>query len=75
MRVIVNGAMGEAKTILVVDDEEAITGALTVLFDQAGYRVLVAHSGAEGLALLQEQPDLIILDNCQLSPVTGSPAI
>lgn len=61
-RVIVNGAMGEAKTILVVDDEEAITGALTVLFDQAGYRVLVAHSGAEGLALLQEQPDLIILD-------------
>lgn len=60
--VIINGAMGEAKTILVVDDEEAITGALTILFDQAGYQVLVAHSGAEGLALLQEQPDLIILD-------------
>lgn len=54
--------MDEAKTILVVDDEEAITSALTVLFEQAGYRVLVAHSGAEGLALLAERPDLIVLD-------------
>lgn len=54
--------MDEARTILVVDDEKSITSALRLLFQQAGYRVLVAHSGAEGLALLAERPDLIILD-------------
>lgn len=54
--------MGEARTILVVDDEAAITSALTVLFEQAGYQVLVARSGAEALALLDNRPDLIVLD-------------
>jgi|GEM_PF-6838002 FixJ family two-component response regulator len=39
-RVIVSGRMGEARTILVVDDEAAITSALTVLFDQADYQML-----------------------------------
>ena len=61
-RVIVSGRMGEARTILVVDDEAAITSALRVLFEQAGFQVLVARSGAEALALLDERPDLIVLD-------------
>ena len=49
-------------TILVVDDEEAITSALAVLFQQAGYQVRVAHTGAQALALVETQPDLIVLD-------------
>lgn len=49
-------------TILIVDDEQSITGALTVLFQQAGYNTLVARSGAEALDKLAQQPDLIVLD-------------
>lgn len=51
-----------SQTILVVDDEESITSALRLLFEQAGYRVRVARSGAEALALLEENADLIVLD-------------
>ncbi len=54
--------MGDTRTILVVDDEAAITSALRVLFEQGGYQVLVARSGAEALALLNTRPDLIVLD-------------
>jgi len=54
--------MTDPPTILVVDDEEAITSALGVLFEQAGYRVRVARSGVEALALLEEDADLIVLD-------------
>lgn len=49
-------------SILIVDDEQSITGALTVLFQQAGYHTLVARSGAEALDKLARQPDLIVLD-------------
>lgn len=49
-------------SILIVDDEQSITGALTVLFQQAGYNTLVARSGAEALDKLARQPDLIVLD-------------
>lgn len=49
-------------TILIVDDEESITGALAVLFQQAGYHTLIAASGAEALDKLRQQPDLIVLD-------------
>ena len=61
-RGILKSRMDEPRTILVVDDEEAITGALATLFERASYEVLVAHSGAEALALLETRPDLIILD-------------
>lgn len=51
------------KTILVVDDEEAIRRLLSDSLARAGYRVAAAGSGREALALVeQEPPDLIILD-------------
>lgn len=50
-------------TILCVDDEPNILSALKRLFRPAGYRVLTAGSGAEGLALLgAEAIDLVISD-------------
>ena len=50
------------KTILIVDDEPAITAALTYQLRDGGHRLLVAHSGVEAMQLLHEQPDLVILD-------------
>lgn len=51
------------KTILVVDDEEAIRLLFQEELTEAGYRVLVAKDGPEALAQLdRERPDCITLD-------------
>ena len=51
------------RTILVVDDEQAITDLLEYNLLRNGYQVIVAHDGHEALNLaLSQRPDLIILD-------------
>lgn len=50
------------KRILLVDDETKITGALMMLFERAGYEVMVAYTGHEALAKLTTLPDLMVLD-------------
>ncbi|MCA9934885.1 MAG: response regulator transcription factor [Anaerolineales bacterium] len=50
-------------TILLVDDEKMITAALSRALTQAGFSVLVANNGQEGLDLaLEKQPDAVVLD-------------
>lgn len=50
-------------TILVVEDEHAITEMLTIVLEMEGYRVLVAPDGQAALAVLATQrPDLILSD-------------
>lgn len=50
-------------TILVIDDEESIRGLLRDILSKAGYRVLEARDGREGLATYQKEPvDLVIMD-------------
>ncbi|OAN47567.1 DNA-binding response regulator [Chloroflexus islandicus] len=50
-------------TILVVDDEASIRNVAKAYLEHAGYRVLCATTGPEGLQMaLEDQPDLIILD-------------
>lgn len=49
--------------ILVIDDEPQILRALRTILSAHHYRVTVAQTGEEGLALAAaEQPDIIILD-------------
>lgn len=50
------------RRILLVDDEQSITSALSVIFQQGGYDVTVARSGIEALTQLANEPDLIVLD-------------
>ena len=50
-------------SILIVDDEEDIRDALTMVLEGAGYDVMVASNGNEAVKLQREQPvDLIITD-------------
>ncbi len=50
-------------TILLVDDETAITDNLTPLLTRAGFEVVVAHDGQQALARVQaNSPDLVVLD-------------
>ncbi len=54
---------GAARHILVVDDDRKITDALRRGLAYQGYRVDVAHSGAEGLEQARRwAPDVVILD-------------
>ncbi len=51
-------------TILVIDDESILRTSLRIALGAAGYEVLTAQSGEEGLDLFdREKPDLILLDH------------
>jgi DNA-binding response OmpR family regulator len=50
-------------TVLVVDDDPSILGAVTRLLAMEGYDALVAGSGEEALRIFTlERPDLVLLD-------------
>lgn len=49
--------------MLIVEDNELVTGALRILFEETGRRVTVAHSVAEAVdAGRKDPPDLLLLD-------------
>ncbi len=51
------------KTILIVEDEEAMLRALVDKFNIEGFKVFEASDGEEGLFVaLKEHPDLVMLD-------------
>jgi two-component system alkaline phosphatase synthesis response regulator PhoP len=52
-----------SKTILVIDDEPKIAELCRDYLTAAGFGVLAAHTGPQGLALARkEKPDLVVLD-------------
>src|SRR5215469_14088298 len=52
-----------SQRILIIEDEEGIIHLLNLYLKDAGFNVMVASDGADGLALhAREQPDLVILD-------------
>ncbi|MBM6744909.1 response regulator transcription factor [Drancourtella massiliensis] len=48
--------------ILMIEDDEDIREGVRILLEGEGYEVLEAKNGGEGLQLLAEGPDLVILD-------------
>lgn len=55
--------MAQNKTILVVEDEEALSEVLSDTLTQAGYQVTVCSNGEDGLkTALEQHPTLILLD-------------
>jgi DNA-binding response OmpR family regulator len=51
------------KRILLVDDDYEIIESVRIALEGAGYDILVARDGNQGLALAErEDPDLVILD-------------
>ncbi len=52
-----------AQKILIIEDEDGIIHLLNLYLKDAGYEIVVAKDGADGLALhAREHPDLVILD-------------
>ena len=49
--------------ILIIDDESSLTYLCQEILEQAGYEVLLARNGQEGLQLFRQRPaDLVITD-------------
>jgi DNA-binding response OmpR family regulator len=58
------------KTILIIEDDPRIAAALHVRLKAAGYRVLIATDGHQGiLAAASQNPDLIISDIWMPNPI------
>ena len=57
--------------ILAIDDDHNIIGVVVDYFGEAGYEVITAHHGGDGLMLAeQERPDVVLLD-IRMAGLTG----
>jgi DNA-binding response OmpR family regulator len=53
----------QPSTVLVIDDAKGVLLHLTLILERAGYKVLTATNGQEGLRIIQtEPPDIILCD-------------
>lgn len=51
------------KRILIIDDDEGLIEPLQIAMEAAGYEVLTAHDGNEGVMKIErDAPDLVLLD-------------
>ena len=56
-------AEGRSASVLIIDDQPFFTTMLRGSLEQQGFRVLVANSGPDGLALAKKHvPDVVLLD-------------
>jgi DNA-binding NtrC family response regulator len=63
-------SLHERSQVLVIDDDHSLWEALTVLLDDE-WRVLTAATGAEGLALLQQEAIPVVLLDIRLPEMDG----
>lgn len=60
-----------SKMILIIEDEESIQNIIKAFLEDAGYTVVLAADGLEGIEQFQaNKPDLVLLD-CMLPKIDG----
>ena len=52
----------EKEVILLIEDDADIREGVRILLESEGYAVQEAQNGAEGLSMLSDEIDLVILD-------------
>jgi two-component system OmpR family response regulator len=58
-----NGERSPSRTVLVVDDDREVSSCLALRLNSAGFQVVSASDGAEGLDFARSaKPDAIVLD-------------
>jgi EAL domain-containing protein (putative c-di-GMP-specific phosphodiesterase class I)/CheY-like chemotaxis protein len=59
------------RSVLVVDDEEVLTRAMTRVLEARGYRVKTAHDGNAAIQLIRREPFDVIVSDIQMPGMTG----
>ena len=59
------------KTILVVDDEPSVTGALEIILREAGYKVVIADRVARAMSILSSRSFDLVITDLRLADGTG----
>lgn len=49
-------------SVLIIEDEKAISSFLKVILENKGYRITITETARDGLSVLSTMPDIIILD-------------
>jgi len=66
---------GSGETILVIDDESSVLTITQQTLEAFGYRVLIAHDGAEGVALYaQRRATIAVVLTDMVMPIMDGPA-
>ncbi len=65
------GADDGVFTLLFVDDEEIVLGALKRIFTDENYRIVTAENAEEGLAILEKEPVHLIVSDYKMPGMTG----
>jgi CheY-like chemotaxis protein len=65
----------ERRSILVVDDEEAIRSLLVSFLEPKGYRVSTAGDGREALRQIGEEPPHLVVLDLRLPEMDGMEAL
>ena len=57
--------MSVRRSVLIIEDDEDIRGALVEYLSEVGYEMSAAENGAEALSLLERgpRPDVVVLDS------------
>jgi DNA-binding NtrC family response regulator len=57
--------------VLFIDDEEGIRKVMSIVLEDAGYRVITAESGERGLELLREHSPQIVITDIRMPGMDG----
>lgn len=63
--------MIETLNILVVDDDDALRDAISMILETAGHCVKLAPGGREALELMEQQPFNLVITDLRMSPMDG----
>src|SRR5258707_9901690 len=66
-----SGAHSNQASVLVVDDDHDMVGALCDILRQARYRTLGAHSGQEAIALVEREPPDVLISDLRMAGMSG----
>lgn len=64
------GANG-AKTVIYVEDEPAVQRLVQFWLEDAGFQVVLAGDGAEGMALIRQSPPDLVVTDALMPVLTG----
>ncbi|ALC16043.1 two-component sigma54-specific transcriptional regulator, Fis family [Desulfuromonas soudanensis] len=63
--------MADKQTVLVIDDDDSLRRVTEYTLSEAGYRVLVAANGKDGLAVFTREAPTVVITDIQMPVLSG----